>query len=108
MAEAANEQPQQELGSEVATSLTSTSASSSNSDLPCTAPAEGERPSGGRRHGNKSFTGLRLFGRSGPFAIVVVAVNNVEVKIKMNQTGSVEHVNMQAPQLKLGSNDGLV
>uniref|UniRef100_A0A8B9H586 Diacylglycerol kinase n=1 Tax=Astyanax mexicanus TaxID=7994 RepID=A0A8B9H586_ASTMX len=48
---------------QVTTSLTSTSESSSNSDLPCTAPAEGGRPSGGRRHGNKSFTGLRLFGR---------------------------------------------
>ncbi|XP_060767467.1 diacylglycerol kinase zeta isoform X7 [Neoarius graeffei] len=50
-------------GVEVVTSLASTSASSSTSDLPCTAPPEAERHAGGRRHSSRSFTGLRLFGR---------------------------------------------
>lgn len=60
---------EQELGAgsrekeEVTTSLASTSASSSNSDLPSTPLPEGERVSLGRRHSSRTFTGLRLFGR---------------------------------------------
>ncbi|KAL4642115.1 diacylglycerol kinase zeta-like isoform X7 [Arapaima gigas] len=39
-----------------------TSTSSSNSDLP--SATEGLRPAGSRRRSTKTFTGLRLFGRS--------------------------------------------
>ncbi len=42
---------------------TSTSASSSNSDLPSNPQPEGERAAVGRRHSSRTFTGLRLFGR---------------------------------------------
>ncbi|XP_051512169.1 diacylglycerol kinase zeta-like isoform X9 [Myxocyprinus asiaticus] len=48
---------------EVITSLASTSASSSNSDLPSTPLPEGERATVGRRHSSRTFKGLRLFGR---------------------------------------------
>lgn len=60
---------EQELGAasqgreEVTTSLASTSASSSNSDLPSNPQPDGERVAVGRRHSSKTFTGLRLFGR---------------------------------------------
>ncbi|KAJ8272349.1 hypothetical protein COCON_G00112080 [Conger conger] len=53
-----NLEPQQECEE----TIISTSASSSNSDLP-SALAEGERPAIGRRHSGRTFTGLRLFGR---------------------------------------------
>lgn len=60
---------EQELGAgsqdreEVTTSLASTSASSSNSDLLSNALPEGERVVVGRRHSSRTFSGLRLFGR---------------------------------------------
>uniref|UniRef100_A0A672R2T5 Diacylglycerol kinase n=1 Tax=Sinocyclocheilus grahami TaxID=75366 RepID=A0A672R2T5_SINGR len=60
---------EQELGAgsqdreEVTTSLASTSASSSNSELPSNPQPEGERVAVGRRHSSRTFTGLRLFGR---------------------------------------------
>ncbi|XP_030650132.1 diacylglycerol kinase zeta isoform X2 [Chanos chanos] len=44
--------------------VASTSASSSNSDLPSISLPEGERPAGGHRHSGRGFTGLRLFGRN--------------------------------------------
>lgn len=54
--------PTQDPRREGEEALVSTSASSSNSDLPA-ALAEGERPAITRRHSGKAFTGLRLFGR---------------------------------------------
>jgi len=60
---------EQELGAglqdreEVTTSVASTSASSSNSDLLSNPLPEGERVTVGCRHSSRTFSGLRLFGR---------------------------------------------